>query len=101
MGRGAGGCWWARSGALDSSRAPASHLGFHLSHDLFKSIFYKDMSEVHELLRARGSAGAAVLVAGYFGINPPDYVAAVVAFAFGLAAASFSPCWYSGSSATA
>ncbi|MCP4004653.1 MAG: cation acetate symporter [bacterium] len=62
-----------------------------ISHDLFKSIFTPEMSEARELLLARISAAAAVLVAGYFGIHPPDYVAAVVAFAFGLAAASFFP----------
>jgi cation/acetate symporter len=49
------------------------------------------MSELRELFLARTSAGVAVLVAGWFGINPPDYVAAVVAFAFGLAASSFFP----------
>ena len=62
-----------------------------ISHDLVKSIFRKDMSDTRELLVARVSAGGAVIVAGYFGINPPDYVAATVAFAFGLAAASFFP----------
>lgn len=62
-----------------------------VSHDLFKSIFTPQMSEGQELTLARVSAGAAVLVAGYFGVHPPDYVAAVVAFAFGLAAASFFP----------
>ncbi|NNL64925.1 MAG: cation acetate symporter [Myxococcales bacterium] len=62
-----------------------------VSHDLLKSIFYAGMSEARELFLARSAAGVAVLVAGYFGIHPPDYVAAVVAFAFGLAAASFFP----------
>ena len=62
-----------------------------ISHDLVKSIFRQDMTEKRELLVARLAAGGAVLVAGYFGINPPDYVAATVAFAFGLAAASFFP----------
>ena len=62
-----------------------------VSHDLMKSIFNQGMSEARELFYARAAAGAAVLVAGWFGIHPPDYVAAVVAFAFGLAAASFFP----------
>jgi cation/acetate symporter len=62
-----------------------------ISHDLLKSIFVPHMSDRRELFWARISAGAAVIVAGYFGIHPPDYVAAVVAFAFGLAAASFFP----------
>ena len=49
------------------------------------------ISEKGELLAARLSAFVAVLIAGYFGINPPGFVAAVVALAFGLAAASFFP----------
>lgn len=62
-----------------------------VSHDLIKNVFKPDISEKQELVAARLSAVAAVVVAGYFGINPPDFVAAVVALAFGLAAASFFP----------
>jgi cation/acetate symporter len=62
-----------------------------ISHDLIKSIFHQGMTEGRELLLARISAGGAVLLAGYAGIHPPGYVAATVAFAFGLAAASFFP----------
>jgi cation/acetate symporter len=62
-----------------------------VSHDLVKSILVPHMTDEAELRIARIAAGGAVLVAGYFGIHPPDYVAAVVAFAFGLAAASFFP----------
>jgi len=62
-----------------------------ISHDLFKKIFVPSISEKGELIAARLSAAAAVGVAGYFGINPPGFVAAVVALAFGLAAASFFP----------
>lgn len=62
-----------------------------ISHDLLKKQLMPDISERGELLSARFSAFIAVTVAGYFGINPPDYVAAVVALAFGLAAASFFP----------
>lgn len=62
-----------------------------ISHDLFKKIIKPDISEKGELLAARFSAFIAVLIAGYFGINPPGFVAAVVALAFGLAAASFFP----------
>ncbi len=62
-----------------------------VSHDLFKSIFTPGISDRRELLLARVAAGAAVLVAGYFGINPPGFVAQVVAYAFGLAASSFFP----------
>src|SRR5690606_34038418 len=49
------------------------------------------MTEKRELWIARIAAAAAVGVAGYFGVNPPGFVAEVVAFAFGLAAASFFP----------
>ncbi len=62
-----------------------------ISHDLIKKIINPNISEKGELLAARLSAAVAVLIAGYFGINPPGFVAAVVALAFGLAAASFFP----------
>jgi cation/acetate symporter len=62
-----------------------------ISHDLFKKIIKPDISEKGELIAARLSAFVAVCIAGYFGINPPGFVAAVVALAFGLAAASFFP----------
>ncbi|WP_298883446.1 sodium:solute symporter family protein [uncultured Polaribacter sp.] len=62
-----------------------------VSHDLLKKIFIPKISEKGELIAARISAAVAVCVAGYFGINPPGFVAAVVALAFGLAAASFFP----------
>ena len=62
-----------------------------ISHDLIKKQLKPDISDRGELLAARGAAAAAVLVAGYFGIHPPGFVAAVVALAFTLAAASFFP----------
>lgn len=62
-----------------------------VSHDLIKKQFAPDISDSNELWVARGSAVVAVVIAGYFGINPPGFVAAVVALAFGLAAASFFP----------
>jgi cation/acetate symporter len=62
-----------------------------ISHDLMKGIVKPDMSEKAELWWARGGAGVAVVIAGLFGIYPPGFVAQVVAFAFGLAAASFFP----------
>ena len=62
-----------------------------VSHDLIKKIINPKISEKGELITARLSAIGAVCVAGYFGINPPGFVAAVVALAFGLAAASFFP----------
>ncbi len=62
-----------------------------IAHDLLKKTIMTDISEKGELRAARIAAGCAVVVAGYFGINPPGFVAEVVAFAFGLAAASFFP----------
>ncbi len=62
-----------------------------VSHDLIKKMINPRISEKGELVAARLSAVVAVCVAGYFGINPPDFVAATVALAFGLAAASFFP----------
>ena len=62
-----------------------------VSHDLIKKMVYPSITEKGELYAARIAAALAVLVAGYFGINPPGFVAAVVALAFGLAAASFFP----------
>ena len=62
-----------------------------VSHDLIKKMINPNISEKGELIAARISAIIAVSIAGYFGINPPDFVAATVALAFGLAAASFFP----------
>ena len=62
-----------------------------VAHDLIKKQINPKISEQGELMVARIAAAFAVVVAGYFGINPPDFVAAVVALAFGLAAASFFP----------
>ncbi|NKI32035.1 sodium:solute symporter family protein [Croceivirga thetidis] len=62
-----------------------------ISHDLIKKQFAPEISDKKELLIARLSSLLAVIVAGYFGINPPGFVASVVALAFGLAASSFFP----------
>lgn len=62
-----------------------------VSHDLVKNQLAPHLSDRSELWIARGSAMMAVVIAGYFGIHPPGFVAAVVALAFGLAAASFFP----------
>ncbi|MEM7415229.1 MAG: sodium:solute symporter family protein [Gemmatimonadota bacterium] len=62
-----------------------------VSHDLLKRSYMPDISEKQELVAARVAAGVAVIIAGYFGMNPPGFVAQVVAFAFGLAASSFFP----------
>jgi cation/acetate symporter len=62
-----------------------------ISHDLLKKTFRPDITERQELLYARLAAAVAIGIAGLFGIYPPGFVAEVVAFAFGLAAASFFP----------
>lgn len=62
-----------------------------ISRDLIKMQIKPDVSEKGELMWARIGAAFAVIVAGYFGIHPPGFVAATVALAFGLAAASFFP----------
>lgn len=62
-----------------------------ISHDLIKKQINPSITEKGELIWARIAAGFAVVVAGFFGINPPGFVAATVALAFGLAAASFFP----------
>ncbi len=62
-----------------------------VSHDLVKKTFKPNLTDKQELWIARGAATVAVVIAGYFGIDPPGFVAAVVALAFGLAAASFFP----------
>jgi cation/acetate symporter len=67
-----------------------------VSHDLLKSTFKPDISAKSELLAARGAATVAIVVAGYLGIYPPGWVAQVVAFASGLAAASLFPAIFMG-----
>jgi cation/acetate symporter len=62
-----------------------------ISHDLLKKMFLKNITDRQELFFARVSAAFAIIIAGYFGIHPPGFVAQVVAFAFGLAASSFFP----------
>jgi cation/acetate symporter len=62
-----------------------------ISHDLLKRNLMPDITEKQELLFARVAILFAVVIAAYFGIHPPGFVAQVVAFAFGLAAASFFP----------
>jgi len=62
-----------------------------VSHDLIKGIFLPTISDKNELRAGRIAAAFAILVAGYLGFDPPGWVAQVVAFAFGLAAASLFP----------
>lgn len=83
------------AGALAAALSTAAGLllviSSSVSHDLIKKMINPNISEKGELIAARLSAVVAVCVAGYFGINPPGFVAATVALAFGLAAASFFP----------
>jgi cation/acetate symporter len=83
------------AGALAAALSTAAGLllviSASVSHDLIKKMINPNITEKGELLAARLAAIVAVCVAGYFGINPPDFVAATVALAFGLAAASFFP----------
>ena len=83
------------AGALAAALSTAAGLllviSASVSHDLIKKMIKPDISEKGELIAARLAAVAAVCVAGYFGVNPPGFVAATVALAFGLAAASFFP----------
>jgi cation/acetate symporter len=62
-----------------------------VSHDLIKGIFVPGISEKGELRAGRVAAAVAIMIAGYLGFDPPGWVAQVVAFAFGLAAASLFP----------
>ncbi|MCZ6727860.1 MAG: cation acetate symporter [Acidobacteria bacterium] len=62
-----------------------------IAHDIYTKLINPDASDAQRLLVGRVMILAAILVAGYFGINPPGFVGEVVAFAFGLAAASFFP----------
>ena len=83
------------AGALAAALSTAAGLllviSAAVSHDLLKNLLMPRITEKQELLYARIAAGVAVCIAGYFGLNPPGFVAQVVAFAFGLAAASFFP----------
>ena len=83
------------AGALAAALSTAAGLllviSSSVSHDLLKKIIYPKITDKGELIAARVASVFAVILAGYFGINPPDFVAATVALAFGLAAASFFP----------
>ena len=81
----------AIAAALSTAAGLLLVISSSISHDLIKRIINPKISDKGELIAARVSAFFAVMLAGYFGINPPDFVAATVALAFGLAAASFFP----------
>ncbi|GIU08801.1 MULTISPECIES: sodium:solute symporter family protein [unclassified Shewanella] len=77
--------------ALSTSAGLLLVISTSVSHDLLKKNFMPDISDKKELMYARLAAAAGIVMAGYFGINPPGFVAAVVAIAFGLAASSLFP----------
>jgi cation/acetate symporter len=63
-----------------------------ISHDLFKNIWFRDMTEGQELMAGKIAMACSIVVAGYLGLNPPGFAAGTVAIAFGLAASSIFPC---------
>lgn len=83
------------AGGLAAALSTASGLllviSSSIAHDLYYRIIDPSASESRRLMVGRVMVGFAIAIAGYFGINPPGFVAQVVAFAFGLAAASFFP----------
>ncbi|NJB68088.1 cation/acetate symporter [Desulfobaculum xiamenense] len=83
------------AGGLAAALSTASGLllvvASSISHDLYYRIINRKASEKQRLLLGRIMIGVAVCVAGYFGVNPPGFVAQVVALAFGLGASSFFP----------
>jgi cation/acetate symporter len=83
------------AGALAAALSTASGLLLVISSSVANDVYYKKINpqatEARQLMVGRIAMGGAILVAGYLGINPPGFVAQVVALAFGLAAASFFP----------
>lgn len=83
------------TGGLAAALSTASGLLLVISSSVAHDVYYKlinpSASEGQRVLVGRIMVGIAIIIAGYFGINPPGFVAQVVAFAFGLAAASFFP----------
>ena len=83
------------AGGLAAALSTASGLllviASSISHDLYYRMINRKATEKQRLMVGRLMIGIAVCIAGYFGINPPGFVAQVVAFAFGLAASSFFP----------
>lgn len=77
--------------ALSTSAGLLLVISTSISHDLLKRSLMPHISDKQELAYARIAAAIAIGIAGYLGINPPGFVAQVVAFAFGLAASSFFP----------
>jgi len=81
----------AVAAALSTAAGLLLVISTSVSHDLMKKTINPHISDRQELTYARLSAIVAIVIAGYFGINPPGFVAEVVALAFGLAASSVFP----------
>ena len=77
--------------ALSTAAGLVLAISSAISHDLLKGILRPDISEKQELNASRLAMVGAIAVAGYFGLNPPDFAAGTVAIAFGLAASSIFP----------
>jgi len=77
--------------ALSTSAGLLLVISTSVSHDLLKKNLMPNISDKKELMYARLASAIGIIMAGYFGINPPGFVAAVVAIAFGLAASSLFP----------
>lgn len=83
------------AGGLAAALSTASGLllviSSSIAHDIYYRMINPGATEARRLMVGRIMVGFAIAIAGYFGVNPPGFVAQVVAFAFGLAAASFFP----------
>jgi cation/acetate symporter len=83
------------AGGLPAALSTASGLllviSSSIAHDIYYRIFDSTASEEKQVFVGRTAVGFTLVLAGYFGVNPPGFVSQVVAFAFGLAAASFFP----------
>ncbi len=77
--------------ALSTAAGLLLAIASSISHDLFKSVFMKNITEKQELLTSRIAMAVAIIVAGILGLHPPGFAAQVVALAFGLAASSIFP----------
>jgi cation/acetate symporter len=81
----------ALAAALSTAAGLLLAISSAISHDLVKGVFKPDLDEKGELLAGRTAMVAAILVAGYLGLNPPGFAAGTVALAFGIAASSLFP----------
>jgi len=77
--------------ALSTAAGLLLAISSSISRDLLKGVFRPNISEKDELMASRFSMAVSIIIAGYFGFNPPDFAAGTVALAFGLAASSIFP----------